>query len=53
MTVANLLGAHCTGIEPVYQLRKRLDLSRTTCAVGAVGARFSLRSGLEPGAIAR
>ncbi len=37
MMVANLLGAHCTGIEPVYQLRKRLDLERTTCVVGAVG----------------
>jgi 7,8-dihydropterin-6-yl-methyl-4-(beta-D-ribofuranosyl)aminobenzene 5'-phosphate synthase len=53
MAVANLLGAHCTGIEPVYQLRQRLDLTRTTCAVGAVGARFSLQSGLDPGAIAR
>ena len=53
MAVANLLGAHCTGIEAVYQLRQRLDLTRATCAVGAVGARFSLQSGLDPGAIAR
>jgi arylsulfatase A-like enzyme/metal-dependent hydrolase (beta-lactamase superfamily II) len=51
--VGNLLGAHCTGIEAVFGLRQRLGLARTTCAVGAVGARFSLEGGLEPGAIAR
>jgi 7,8-dihydropterin-6-yl-methyl-4-(beta-D-ribofuranosyl)aminobenzene 5'-phosphate synthase len=49
----NLLGAHCTGIEPVFGLRQRLALNRAACAVGAVGARFSLQSGLDPGAIAR
>ena len=49
----NFLGAHCTGIESVFALRQRLDLSRAACAVGAVGARFSLKSKLEPGAIAR
>jgi 7,8-dihydropterin-6-yl-methyl-4-(beta-D-ribofuranosyl)aminobenzene 5'-phosphate synthase len=49
----NLLGAHCTGIEPVYGLRQRLGLSRATCAVGAVGARFDLETGLDPGPIAR
>ena len=53
MAVANFLGAHCTGIEPVYQLRQRLGLSRANCTVGAVGARFSLRDGLDPGALAR
>jgi 7,8-dihydropterin-6-yl-methyl-4-(beta-D-ribofuranosyl)aminobenzene 5'-phosphate synthase len=53
MAVANFLGAHCTGIEPVYQLRQRLGLSRANCSVGAVGSRFTLRDGLEPGALAR
>jgi 7,8-dihydropterin-6-yl-methyl-4-(beta-D-ribofuranosyl)aminobenzene 5'-phosphate synthase len=53
MAVENLLGAHCTGIESVYQLRQQLGLSRATCTVGAVGARFSLEDGLDPGAIAR
>jgi 7,8-dihydropterin-6-yl-methyl-4-(beta-D-ribofuranosyl)aminobenzene 5'-phosphate synthase len=53
MALSNLLGAHCTGIEPVFGLRQRLDLSRATCAVGAVGARFNLQTGLDPGAIAR
>ena len=41
------------GIEAVFGLRQRLELNRNTCAVGAVGARFSLKSGLDPGAIAR
>jgi 7,8-dihydropterin-6-yl-methyl-4-(beta-D-ribofuranosyl)aminobenzene 5'-phosphate synthase len=53
MGLANLLGAHCTGIESVFALRQKLELSRKSCAVAAVGARFSLKSGLDPGAIAR
>ncbi len=53
MEVSSFLGAHCTGIEPVYQLRQRLGLSLANCCVGAVGARFSLRDGLNPGALAR
>ncbi len=53
MEVANFLGAHCTGIEAVFGLRQRLGLPRASCAVGAVGARFSLKLGLDPGAIAR
>jgi 7,8-dihydropterin-6-yl-methyl-4-(beta-D-ribofuranosyl)aminobenzene 5'-phosphate synthase len=53
LQVGTLLGAHCTGIEAVFGLRNRLGLSRRTCAVGAVGARFSLETGLDPGAIAR
>jgi 7,8-dihydropterin-6-yl-methyl-4-(beta-D-ribofuranosyl)aminobenzene 5'-phosphate synthase len=52
-SIGNLLGAHCTGIEAVFGLRQRLGLTRSTCAVGSVGARFSLESGLNPGAIAR
>jgi 7,8-dihydropterin-6-yl-methyl-4-(beta-D-ribofuranosyl)aminobenzene 5'-phosphate synthase len=53
MGLENFLGAHCTGIESVFGLRQRLSLARGSCAVGAVGSRFSLKSGLEPGAIAR
>jgi 7,8-dihydropterin-6-yl-methyl-4-(beta-D-ribofuranosyl)aminobenzene 5'-phosphate synthase len=53
MGVVNLLGAHCTGIEAVFGLRGRLGLDRAKCTVGAVGARFSLRDGIDPGAIAR
>jgi 7,8-dihydropterin-6-yl-methyl-4-(beta-D-ribofuranosyl)aminobenzene 5'-phosphate synthase len=52
MGVANLLGAHCTGIEAVYVLRDRLDLDRAHCVVGAVGAGFDLERGILPGNIA-
>jgi 7,8-dihydropterin-6-yl-methyl-4-(beta-D-ribofuranosyl)aminobenzene 5'-phosphate synthase len=53
MGLQNFLGAHCTGIESVFGLRQRLSLARPSCSVGAVGSRFSLVSGLSPGAIAR
>jgi 7,8-dihydropterin-6-yl-methyl-4-(beta-D-ribofuranosyl)aminobenzene 5'-phosphate synthase len=53
MGLQHFLGAHCTGIESVFGLRQRLRLARASCAVGAVGSRFSLKSGLNPGAIAR
>jgi 7,8-dihydropterin-6-yl-methyl-4-(beta-D-ribofuranosyl)aminobenzene 5'-phosphate synthase len=53
MGVENLLGAHCTGIESVYALRRRLNLDRQHCVVGAVGAGFDLQSGIRPGTIAR
>jgi 7,8-dihydropterin-6-yl-methyl-4-(beta-D-ribofuranosyl)aminobenzene 5'-phosphate synthase len=52
MQVENLLGAHCTGIEPVYALRRRLNLDRRHCIVGAVGAGFDLENGIVPGTIA-
>jgi 7,8-dihydropterin-6-yl-methyl-4-(beta-D-ribofuranosyl)aminobenzene 5'-phosphate synthase len=51
--VANLLGAHCTGIEAVYHLRARLGLDRRRCVVGAVGASFTLDGGIDPLKLAR
>ena len=51
--VANLLGAHCTGIEAVYRLRQRAGLTRRTAVVGAVGSTFSLDSGIVAGALAQ
>jgi 7,8-dihydropterin-6-yl-methyl-4-(beta-D-ribofuranosyl)aminobenzene 5'-phosphate synthase len=50
---ANFLGAHCTGIEAVYLLRKFTGMNRRTCAVGAVGSVYDLSKGLDPGPIAR
>jgi len=50
---AQILGAHCTGIESVYRLRQRMGLNRRTCNVGTVGATFDLRDGIQTGAIAR
>ena len=51
--VANLLGAHCTGIEAVYRLRQRAGLSRRTAVVGAVGSTFTLEKGIVAGALAQ
>ena len=48
-----LIGAHCTGIEAVYRLRKRMGLDRKTAVVGAVGATFNLADGIHPGRIAQ
>ncbi len=52
-SVAQILGAHCTGIESVYHLRQRLGLSRRTCVVGTVGAIFDLKNGIHTGPIAQ
>jgi 7,8-dihydropterin-6-yl-methyl-4-(beta-D-ribofuranosyl)aminobenzene 5'-phosphate synthase len=51
--IENLIGAHCTGLEAVYRLRDRAGLDRATAVVGAVGARFELGKGIEPGVLAR
>jgi 7,8-dihydropterin-6-yl-methyl-4-(beta-D-ribofuranosyl)aminobenzene 5'-phosphate synthase len=51
--VANLLGAHCTGIEAVYRLRQRAALSRRTAVVGAVGSTFTLDQGIVAGELAQ
>ena len=51
--VSYLVGAHCTGIEAVYRLRQRLNLSRQSAVVGAVGATFTLGEGIHPGLIAQ
>jgi 7,8-dihydropterin-6-yl-methyl-4-(beta-D-ribofuranosyl)aminobenzene 5'-phosphate synthase len=39
------MGAHCTGIEPVYQIREWAGLKRGECIVGSVGATFDLDKG--------
>ena len=50
---AQILGAHCTGIESLYRLRQRMGLNRRTCSVGTVGATFDLKDGIQTGPIAR
>lgn len=45
--VADLLGAHCTGIEAVYRLRAAIGLKRQSASVGAVGASFTLAKGID------
>jgi len=51
--IQNLLGAHCTGIEALYQIRQLTGLSRQTASVAAVGAVFELGKKTDPGSIAR
>ena len=51
--VAQILGAHCTGIETVYYLRQRMGLNRHTCVVGTIGAIFDLHDGIRTGRIAQ
>ncbi len=51
--IQNLMAGHCTGIEPLIRLRSRLDLSRRTAVVGAVGSRFVYGEGIHPTAIAQ
>jgi 7,8-dihydropterin-6-yl-methyl-4-(beta-D-ribofuranosyl)aminobenzene 5'-phosphate synthase len=51
--VANLLGAHCTGIEAVYRLRERVGLTRKSAVVGSIGSSFTLTDGIIPGALAK
>lgn len=45
-----LLGAHCTGFEAVYRLRRQLQLPREAAIVAAVGSRYSLKDGVTPDA---
>ncbi len=51
--LGHFVGAHCTGLEAVYQIRDRARLSRPTCVVGAVGASFTLEKGINPLGLAR
>src|SRR5580698_2514908 len=51
--VANLMGAHCTGIEAVYHIRERLGLPRASAVVGSVGSTFVLGEGIHPGPLAK
>ncbi|MCW8876501.1 MAG: MBL fold metallo-hydrolase [Kangiellaceae bacterium] len=49
----NLMGAHCTGINSLYTLRRLLNSDRRSVVVGTVGDKFSLENGVEAGFIAR
>jgi 7,8-dihydropterin-6-yl-methyl-4-(beta-D-ribofuranosyl)aminobenzene 5'-phosphate synthase len=51
--VDNFIGAHCTGLEPVYRFRREVGLDRAHAVVGAVGATFELGKGINPRSMAR
>ena len=48
LELENFVGTHCTGLEPVYNLRELSDLDRLSSVVGAVGASFSLDESIRP-----
>ncbi len=47
------MGAHCTGIEPVYQIREWAGLKRGECVVGSVGASFQVGKGFQSGPLTK
>ena len=47
------MGAHCTGIEPVYQIRECVGLKRGECIVGSVGSIFDLEKGFVAGPLTK
>lgn len=47
------MGAHCTGIEPVYQIREWVGLKRGECIVGSVGSSFDLDRGFVAGPLTK
>jgi 7,8-dihydropterin-6-yl-methyl-4-(beta-D-ribofuranosyl)aminobenzene 5'-phosphate synthase len=47
------MGAHCTGIEPVFQIREWASLRRGECIVGSVGAVFNLDKGFVAGSLTK
>jgi 7,8-dihydropterin-6-yl-methyl-4-(beta-D-ribofuranosyl)aminobenzene 5'-phosphate synthase len=53
LSVNQFIGAHCTGLEPVYHFRQSLGLPRSNAVVGAVGATYTLQDGIRPGWLAR
>ena len=51
--VKYLLGAHCTGIDAVYQIRKHNKMKRENCSVSAVGSYYDLNEGMYSGLISK
>ncbi len=51
--VKYFMGAHCTGIEAVYQIRSLTSLKRGECIVGSVGDTFDLKNGFINGDLTR
>ena len=51
--VQNFMGAHCTGVNAVYEIRQRMGLPRKQAVVGAVGASYDLEKGIDPRDVAK
>ncbi|NOT76149.1 MAG: MBL fold metallo-hydrolase [Cyclobacteriaceae bacterium] len=51
--IENFIGAHCTGINAVYFIQRKLGLGRNQAIVGSVGSGFELGKGINAGQIAK
>jgi 7,8-dihydropterin-6-yl-methyl-4-(beta-D-ribofuranosyl)aminobenzene 5'-phosphate synthase len=51
--VKEFIGAHCTGIDAVYSIRKNNRMDRANCVVGAVGSVYDYEKGIIPGYITK
>lgn len=51
--ISKIVGAHCTGINALYTLKRLLNLARKDAVVGSVGDNFDLNTGINPGIIAQ
>jgi len=47
--VRYFMGAHCTGMEPVYKIKNWAGLKNGECIVGSVGSSFDLTKGFTAG----
>lgn len=47
------MGAHCTGIDAVYQIRKWTNLGKAECVIGSVGDTFDNTKGFTIGPLAK
>ena len=50
--VSKMIGAHCTGIDSLYTIRKLLESDRKNIVVGSIGDQFELNKGITAGFIA-
>ena len=51
--VKYFLGAHCTGVDAVFSIRKYNKMTRSNCAVAAVGSYYDFHKGMFPGIITK
>ena len=49
----HVMGAHCTGVQPLYEIRRGAKLDRKHAIVGSVGATYHSGRGFTPGMLAR
>jgi 7,8-dihydropterin-6-yl-methyl-4-(beta-D-ribofuranosyl)aminobenzene 5'-phosphate synthase len=47
------IGAHCTGINVVYEIRRRCELERSQAIVGSVGSYFDISTGITAGNLSK